>query len=71
MWCSQCRNSAVAREGEICIGCASAALPEVDDPITCACNDPECPQEGFEGEVAHHIEKCSCRHCHQEMGSVL
>ncbi len=36
----------------------------------CACNDPSCERSGELGEVEGHIENCSCRTCHQAMGSV-
>lgn len=41
------------------------------DPIVCVCDDEVCPRQGIEGEVPNHIEQCSCRTCHQAMGSVL
>lgn len=38
--------------------------------IDCECNDPSCVSVGREGEVAGHIENCSCHHCHHEMGKL-
>jgi hypothetical protein len=33
--------------------------------IKCDCNDPSCEKKGYEGEVANHIEDCSCSICHR------
>jgi hypothetical protein len=38
--------------------------------ITCACNDSSCERRGQEGEVAGHIENCSCHTCHHAMGKL-
>lgn len=38
--------------------------------ITCDCNDSSCLKKGEEGEVAGHIDDCSCDVCHRYYGKV-
>lgn len=33
--------------------------------MECDCNDPSCPKVGTEGELARHIEECTCADCHR------
>lgn len=42
----------------------------LEDEITCDCNDRSCEKKGIEGEVANHIENCSCAICHRYMGKI-
>lgn len=41
-----------------------------NEEIKCMCNDAFCIGEGLEGEVAGHVESCSCGHCHRLLGKV-
>ena len=41
-----------------------------DAQIVCGCDDPSCPGDGEEGEVANHIEDCTCGDCHHAMGKI-
>jgi len=38
--------------------------------INCDCDDAMCKGEGVEGEVANHIEVCSCGECHRHFSKI-
>lgn len=43
---------------------------EVEEGIFCACDDPSCEKKGVEGEIAGHIDQCSCGDCHRALGKI-
>jgi len=43
---------------------------EYIEEMNCVCDDPSCPKKGQEGEVANHIDRCSCEECHRELGKI-
>jgi hypothetical protein len=44
--------------------------PPEEEKIKCDCNDRACKRIGYEGEVANHIDECSCADCHRALGKI-